>query len=365
MNPNLLYQWMEQIHKGLPSLNMWQVKNVALFSFGVVQAQSSQQRQIVHRLWGFGHPDSLQRRLQRLLANDRVKLAQVFSEWTRWVVRQYEQAAYTLLVDETRLGERLGVMMVALAYQGRSIPLAWWCYEANHAAAYPEVGQVGMIQQLLLWVRAGLPEAAQVTVQADRGIGCSPTLAQFVAQQGWYFLFRVTGQTKIVTETGDYTIYAMVQPGEQWQASGKVFKRRGRIPARACALWEVEATEPWALVTNHPNYDGREYAQRNWQEQSFRDLKSQGWQWSKSQVWRPAHAQRLLLVLVLAYAWMLSLGVRVVLRGQAVRPKRLSDGSLRRRLSLFQEGLRSFVRLLTDPFPLCPGLWFPANLCVP
>ena len=162
-----------------------------------------------------------------------------------------------LLVDETRLGERLGVMMVALAYQGRSIPLAWWCYEANHAAAYPEVGQVGMIQQLLLWVRAGLPEAAQVTVQADRGIGCSPTLAQFVAQQGWYFLFRVTGQTKIVTETGDYTIYAMVQPGEQWQASGKVFKRRGRIPARACALWEVEATEPWALVTNHPNYDGR------------------------------------------------------------------------------------------------------------
>jgi hypothetical protein len=72
-----------------------------------------------------------------------------------------------------------------------------------------------------------------------------------------------------------------------------------------------------------------------------------------------------LLVLVLAYAWMLSMGVRVVLHGQAVRPKRLSDGSLRRRLRLFQQGLRGFVRWLTDPFPLCPGLWFPANLCIP
>jgi hypothetical protein len=338
---------------------------VAWFSLGVAQAQSSQQRQIVQRLWGFGHPDSLQRRWQRLLANDRVKLAQVFSQWTRWVVRQYEPAAYRLLVEETRLGERLGVMMLARAYPGRSIPLAWWCYEANPAAADPEVGPVGMIQQLLLWVGAGLPEAAQVTVQADRGVGCSPTLAQFVAQPGWYFRVRVTGQTKLVTESGDDTIDAMVQPGEHGHSSGKVFKRRRRIRARAYALGEGEATEPWALVTNHPNYNRREDAQRTWQEPSFRELKSQGWQWSKSQVWRPADAQRRLLVLVLAYAWTLSMGVRVALRGQAVRPKRLSDGSLRRRLRLFQEGLRGFLRLLTDPFPLCPGLWFPANLCIP
>ncbi len=129
---------------------------------------------------------------------------------------------------------------------------------------------------------------------ADRGIGCSPELCRAVAALGWYYLFRLTCQTKIVTESGDYTIAQQVQPGDIWAASGLVFKQRGRIPAHARALWEVGYDEPWALVTNDERLTGHEYARRNWQEQSFRDLKSGGWQWGQSRVRLPAHVERLL-----------------------------------------------------------------------
>ncbi|MBK8028057.1 MAG: hypothetical protein IPK17_00835 [Chloroflexi bacterium] len=196
-------------------------------------------------------------------------------------------AEITLLVDETKLHDRIGVMLVGVAWQGRCLPLAWRTYRANSEAAYPAEGQVGMIRALLQAVKAGIGDLASVLVLADRGIGCSPALCRVVEALGWRYLFRVTCQTKIVTEDADYRIARQVQPGEVWRQAGRVFKQRGRIEAHARALWGVGYDEPWALVTNDERLTGYEYARRNWQEQSFRDLKSGGWHWGDSRLRSP------------------------------------------------------------------------------
>jgi hypothetical protein len=47
-----------------------------------------------------------------------------------------------------------------------------------------------------------------------------------------------------------------------------------------------------------------------WEELAFRDFKSNGWHWHRSRVWDTAHANRLWLVMALAYAWALSLGTQ-------------------------------------------------------
>ncbi|HEX3049166.1 MAG TPA: hypothetical protein VHP83_00815 [Aggregatilineaceae bacterium] len=70
-------------------------------------------------------------------------------------------------------------------------------------------------------------------------------------------------QTKILTEEGERTIAQQVQPGDVWVASGRIFKRRGQIPAHARALWAVGYDESWALVTNDERLSGHEYARRN------------------------------------------------------------------------------------------------------
>jgi hypothetical protein len=357
MNYPILYQWSERIATHLPSLNTWQVENVALFSQGVVKAESCQQQQIARQVACGERVESAARRLRRFLDNRAFPLAAVFEEWTRWVVSALPAGELYLLVDETKLGERIGVMVVGVAWEGRCIPLAWRSYRANSGKDYPEEGQVKLIEGLLRSVQAGIPTHRTVIVLADRGIGTSPELCRAVDRLGWFYLFRVTRQSKICTEQGDFTIADMVKSGEIWAASGKVFKKRGRIPAHARAIWSAGYDEPWALVTNNEDLTGHEYAHRNWEEQGFRDLKSGGWQWGASRVRHPDHMDRLLLILVVAYAWILALGGQAVQARRAHPLQRHRDGQVRRHWSLFKEGLQFFVEV-AQRFSVCPELVF-------
>jgi hypothetical protein len=346
MNQKILYQWTEEIAIRLMSLNSWQVANVALFSLGVIQAESSRQRQIAQKVICGERVESAARRLRRFIANERVSLEKVFEDLTGWIVDELPTNTVYLLVDETKLGDRLGVLVVGVAWEGRCIPLAWRCYIANSAADYPEEGQVKVIEKLLACVKRGMPADRKVVVMADRGIGTSPDLCRAVEALGLLYLFRVTSWSKVCTEVGEFTIAAMVSEGESWAASGKIFKKNGRIPAQARAIWSEGYDEPWALVTNDDSLTGFEYAWRNWQEQSFRDLKSHGWQWASSCTQLPGHMERLMLLLVLAYAWVLALGSYAVQLGRAKPLQRHSDGQLRRYWSLFKEGLQLFVEVI-------------------
>jgi len=346
MNQQILYQWAEEIATQLPGLNSWQVENVALFSQGVIEAESSQQQAIARKAACLERVDSAARRLRRFIANKALRLEVFFEQFSRWLLKVMPGEKVYLLVDETKLGERLGVMVVGVAWVGRCIPLAWRCYKANSAADYPAAGQVKMIEQLLKCVRSGLPAGKTVLVLADRGIGTSPALCRAVQALGWRYLFRVTCQSKICTEKGDFTIAASVREGEVWAASGTVFKRRGRIPAHARAIWSRGYQEPWALVTNDEQLTGHEYAIRNWQEQSFRDLKSYGWQWESSGTQLPHQMERLMILLVLAYAWLIVLGGHAIEQGLAHPLQRHADGQFRRHWSLFKEGLQFFAEVV-------------------
>ncbi len=340
MNLSTTYQWENQIATHLPSLNSWQHANLALFSIGMIGAKSAQQRAIALELQAQGHQaqsESLQRRLQRFLDNDALDVSAASRHWSRWVWEAMGKPdQWTVLVDETKLKDHLGVMMLGVAFEKRCIPLVWHCYRTK---AYPRCGQVALIFNLLMHLKRVLPDHVDVLVLADRGIGTSPRLCRYIDEQlNWRYLFRVTCQSKILTDTGEYTIAETVSEGEYWAASGRVFKKQGRIPAHARAIWEDGYDEAWVLVTNDDQLTGREYAQRNWQEQGFRDLKSHGWQWDHSQVWMPQHTRRLLLVMAVAYGWTLAVGVTVFATGQQARPKTYADGRQERRYSL-TEGL--------------------------
>lgn len=357
MNYQLLYQLEEMLSAHLPCFNSWQQQNVALFTYGVIEAESSQQGKIARTVSCAEQVESTARRFRRWLDNQAIDLNAFFAEWSGWVVEAVGQTEVTLLVDETKLHDRIGVMMVGLAWQGRCLPLAWRTYRANSQADYPSEGQVGMIRTLLEQVKLGIGTDVSVLVLADRGIGCSPALCQVVDGLHWRYLFRVTCQTKIITNDTDYTIAHQVQPGEVWMQSGLVFKQRGRLPAHARALWGKGYDEPWALVTNDPRLTGQEYARRNWQEQGFRDLKSGGWAWDDSRIRTPQHVANLLILLAIAYTWMVALGSQAVAAGCAQPLVRRPDGTFRRLWSLFREGLRYFVQVVHRQ-TVCLGFTF-------
>jgi len=240
----------------------------------------------------------------------------------------------------------MNAMVVGLAYQRRCVVLAWRCYAPDD---WPE-GQVSLITHLLERVKPALPTDADVLVEVDRGLGTSPDLVRAVQKLGWHYLFRVQGTTHFQSEQQvDIEMRALTQRGgATYRATGQVFKSDGWLDSHVRIIWDAPYDDPWCLISDLPELSGREYARRNWQEQSFRDLKSGGWHWNDSQVWQPDHAERLLLVLALAYALTLSLGLRLLhqteLRSQVSRGKRPH-------YSWFRLGLRllSALKRLTEP----------------
>jgi hypothetical protein len=355
MSLRQLYQWRDEIAREL-KVGAWLGLGLAMFSMGVVLAERSTLSKVAERLWLLGKPESVERRLQRVLSNQRLNMEGVSVAWVKWVLKNFVGDELVFLVDETKLGKHLSVMMVGLAYQHRCLPLVWRCYTPGK---YPAEGQVKLIEGLLQRIAAVLPREVIPLLQADRGIGTSPDLVRCVDALGWQYLFRVQGQTRFrdpADPQSESALDSLVKQGQSFSAHGEVFKGDGWLEAWAHVLWESTYDEPWCLITHAEPLSARLYAQRNWQEQSFRDLKGGGWQWQRSQVWRPDHAERLLLVLALAYAWVLSLGTLVAHAEPATR--RLITRGSQRRYSFFREGLRYLHSLFHFQQPVCLRLFF-------
>jgi hypothetical protein len=314
---------------------------LAGLSLGIVAGRNCTLSTVAEHLGCLGKADSVERRIQRWLNNEHIQSEAVQSAWVKWVMHSLGigPERIVLLVDETKLGDHLNIMMVGLAYRQRCIGLVWRCYQPD---AWPE-GQVQLIERLLKRVQAALPAGVEVVLEADRGIGTSPDLVKAVLKLGWHYLFRVQGITHFQNEEiADCEVRSLIGRGAaDFTATGYVFKDAGWLPVQLCLIWQAAYDEPWCLVSDLTDLTGREYGKRNWQEQSFRDLKSGGWRWNASQVWQPDHAERLLLALVLAYALILSIGLRTLAEPQLQR--NVSRGK-RQRWSLFRLGLR----LLSD-----------------
>lgn len=301
-----LYHWQARVREAFRFLGCWQVIGLAVYSYGVVLARQCAPSRVAEKLPLLGKADSVQRRLERILDNERIDWQACCRAWSGWVLRHYQGTRIVLLVDETKLGDHLSAMVVGLAYRGCCIPLAFWCYPPKQ---WP-MGQVELIMRLLGWIAPAIPPGIIPLVQADRGIGTSPELLRAIVGLGWHFLVRVQKNTRLRREAApDCPLSALVtQAGQTWSGSGQVFKKAGWLECRVLVLWGQAYRESWCLVTNCPDLSGWDYGLRYWQEASFRDLKSDGWQWQASRTWTPSHANRLLLVLALAYAWVLTLG---------------------------------------------------------
>lgn len=315
-------------------LGAWQKRALALWCCGVLLAEKCQLSAVADALVCAHYPSvsALTKRLSRFLSNPRISDELLTQSWVHWVARRYESAHWVILVDETKLGNHLAVMLVSVAYRQRAIPLLWRCYPVGQ---YPLEGQVAMIGELLARLKLLLPADLQLTVQADRGIGTSPALIRRLEQLEWRYQLRVQRQVRLRLRNGRvHAMRDLVKPGEDWCGRAQVFKKAGWLSLYVCLHWRWGERDPWCLVSNSPWRQADDYALRAWQEQSFRDLKSFGFHWQASQVWQPAHAQRLLLVLALAYTWVLA-------QAQAwTEPARGSPSRRHPRESLFRRGLR-------------------------
>ena len=142
----VLYQWTAMVRKHFLGLSLLQVKTLAAFSLGLDLARRCALGAVAERLPALGRAETVERRVRRFTGNPKLELAAGCQMLSRWVLGSLKlKSPVVLLVDETSLQEHLKVMVVAVAYRGKALPLAWRCY---HQEEWP-LGQVALIRSLL------------------------------------------------------------------------------------------------------------------------------------------------------------------------------------------------------------------------
>lgn len=310
----------------LPQLHGHQSKALADCSFAIALACDCRARRVGVAIPTRATPASSSRRIERLLANERLEVPVVQQALATAVLQAWAGGTVLLLLDETPKANDLRCLTIRVGYRHRALPLASVCYRPD---APPE-SMPPLVRRLLQQVHACLPSGSKPVLLADRGLAW-PTLIDWCDEHHWHYLLRLQGQTKV--RLGDGSIGTARQlvsrPGRQWLGKAEVFQKAGWRQANVVAYWRADGSEPWLLVTDERaslRHCGT-YAKRMWTEESFRDDKSSGFGWGDSQVNEPEHAGRLLLLMALAMLLAASLGSEGnddVWRKLEPRPERLS-----------------------------------------
>lgn len=164
---------------------------------------------------------SIERRLARFVANDRVQVSQIWKHFLRQVLASWKGKPVRLILDCTPFGERACIVYLGLLVQSRVVPLAWRIMPLQ---AEWEQGQWELIGELLAEVGVHL-EPTDCTVIADRGLAGLP-LVQLCRDRKFHYLLRVCKEHTCRRKMGrSWTWWCALQQvvrtkGQQW--SGRV-----------------------------------------------------------------------------------------------------------------------------------------------
>lgn len=331
----LLGQWLtDKCRTRRANLN-WLI--VGLYLGGRVQASA-----IVKHWPSSAKTTSLTRRLSRFLDNGAVRPAVWYRPVARHLLATWRGQTVSLVVDATKVGSRHQLVMVAMAYKKRALPLAWtWVpYVKGHSSAEVQLA-------VLKRVRGLVPDDVKVILIGDSGFG-SVALLRGVQAWGWAYVVRQSGKLllQLAGQTDWQRLDRLVEaPGQQVWAPDVHFTRRWAVPTHVLAYWGTGEDEAWLLTTNLP--DARTarqaYARRMWIEEMFGDWKGHGWDVESTHLRHPDRLSRLVLALCLLYVWLVLYGERVIRAGW----RSWVDRRERRDLSIFRIGLDVLQRCIT------------------
>lgn len=359
----------------LPTVPRPEQKTLAAVTCGVVMSKATTLSLASGGIPGSATNPSKLRRVQRLLANERLRVDEAQQRVAAHVLAG-RRGRVELLLDSTFTGitarsTGTETLTLSCAWHGRCLPLCWRSRRRGKGATPP---WRTVIAQLFARVAPLLPAGTQVVVMADRGLVGRPLLDQIRAR-GWHYLLRCERTAVIRLPDGTCCPLADLVPSpgapSRCLTGVQIFARRTKlgqdqrhqagqgtwyrnwthaITTNVVAVWRPGDKDPWLLLTDLPAQLTRctEYRRRTWEEEGFRDWKSSGWNWQKSRVRHPDRVDRLLLVLALATLWMAALAQRIIRTGL----RRLIEAPSRRCYSYFQLSLRYLDRLLATDQPI-------------
>lgn len=317
MHHSFYREFFEFVLTLLPDLSHTARKRLVYLVFGILLAKSvvlSRLAVALSAFWGGSIAvESHERRLRRIENDAHLGWRETYAPAVRRIVQWHHARPPLILIDESGHSDIIRTLVAALWYRGRAIPLAWVSWPAQvplsrrGSSANSYWDQVdfllGMLEEIV-------PSDLQVVVIADRAFG-NPTFTDRIEKRGWDWLVRIQGQTCFRDRQGRCRPASQIlrQCG-RWKGRGQLFKKQGWREATLVAFWDHCHQEPLLLASSlPPRWELIQlYLRRGAIECLFRDWKSMGWQWERSQVTDLDHWTVLLLGLAWATLVTLCLG---------------------------------------------------------
>jgi hypothetical protein len=337
MSINRLYDtWFARIGQLRDPERCTRARNMAWLIVGIFLSRSVQLTQIACKIpFGVKLP-SAARRLERLVDNSAIRVREWYDptarDWLSYIART--TGTIRLIADGTKVGFGHQLLMVAVAFQHRTIPICWtWVPSARgHSSAFKQLALLSHVQTLL-------PAHTSVVLIGDSEFGAVEVMRQL---ETWHWLYvlrqKANNQIQLPDQPwqnfGDVLTAAGQSP---WVGRGLLTKQH-EFPVNLLAHWASGEKEPWLLATNLTDQTAtlKAYAYRMWIEEMFGDFKKHGFDLESTHLRHYARLSRLTLAVALLYTWLIDLGRKVIKNGL----RHWVDRAERRDLSIFQIGLR-------------------------
>lgn len=345
MTVNHLYDtWFPVLRQLCPDARLTLVRNLAWFVQGMYGARSVHLSRIAQHIPGATQLVSRTRRLRRMLAGSTWHVR----DWYTPLARAWLQALAVpvgeirLIVDGTQVSAHHQLLMVALAFRHRAIPLAWtWTrQERGYSTAFKQRALLAQVRQLL-------PPGLPVILVGDSEFGSVELLHQLDCW-GWDYVVQQKVRNHVQRSGASSAQRLGDLRGTPGQCTwlGAVLLTEQQYPTHLLIYWETGEKDPWLLATSleAPARVVPAYRRRMGIDEFFGDLKRHGVDLEMTHLNQIERLTRLTFLVALLYLWLVSLGLRSIKQGL----RRWVDRSERRDLSVFQIGWRLLQGCLTN-----------------
>jgi hypothetical protein len=381
-----LSQWQHTVSTHLPHLSKPQVTALALWSFGMVLAQSCGLTSVTASIAPLVQrsEDAVRQQLRewcydaedkRGVKRQTLDVTTCFAPLLQWVLTWWAptERRLALAMDASTLGQRFTVLSISVLYRGCAIPVAWVVVAATRKGAWKPHWLA-----LFTALQDVVPSDWTVIVLADRGLDAR-WLYRHIQTLGWHPFLRINMGGKYRPHgCAQFRPLTLAVPtvGGSWSGRITCFATpESHLECTLLARWERGYTDPWLVVTDLPpeTADIAWYGLRPWIESGYKDTKRGGWHWEQTKMRDPARATRMWLAIAVATLWVVSVGgqadatrsasmlddVSPLLRTRChattrSRPRLLScfrRGVIRIVTTLLTHGILPIGRFVPEPWP--------------
>jgi hypothetical protein len=339
----LYHIWMRKLEEIYPEERITRKRNMAYLLVGLQQSRSVHLSKIAEKIPGKAFLPSITRRISRFLNNPAVRVRDWYRPIATMIINRIACGEIHLLVDGSKVGFGHQLLMVAIAYRRRSIPLAWTWIKSSR-------GHSTSIKQkaLLAYIHGLIPPSTKVTLVGDAEFG-DVAVQKLLMQWRWRFALRQKGRYMVKKDKNSafQRLDSLVnKPGQRVWLPDCVLTKKHGFSVNLIAYWKSDEKEPWFLATTFdcPNTTLRAYKRRMWIEEMFGDFKSNGFDLESTHLRHILRLSRLTLAVSLIYVCSLAIGSKVIKNGK----RHLVDRRDRRDYSIFRIGRNIVERFLTN-----------------